>query len=223
MAFRTIADNRRLHFLMIRRFNVMVRRDDFLIGPKEKAVEAIKAGKTEQALGFLDDVYEQFHKLHDAYCNHISLLLGALAETQGDEWYAAFDRKTIYGLFYPKYARWKDMTPEKIVEDICNSQRAHYSEFHVEEDDEKFVVMITGCGAGGRLVKDGIAKQQHAVTKKAYSWSFNRVGFPYYCSHAYVLKQLWKELGVNADLQWGRQYDAQGNKVDEPCKYIVYK
>ena len=73
----------------------MVQRDDFLIGPREKAVEAIKAGKTEQALGYLNDVYEQFHKLHDAYSNHISLLLGTLAETQGDEWYAAFDRKTV--------------------------------------------------------------------------------------------------------------------------------
>jgi len=201
----------------------MERRDDFLVGPKEKATEAIKAGRTEEALKYLDDVHEQFHKLHDAYCNHLSLVMGTLAELKGEEWYEAYDRKTIFDLFTAKYSRWRDMSPEQMVEDICNSQRAHFSEFHVEEDDEKFVVAITGCGAGGRLVRDGIAKQQNAVTKEAHPWSFNRVGFPYYCSHGYVLNELWKELGVKAELQWGPQYDDQGNKVDKPCKYMVYK
>jgi hypothetical protein len=50
---------------------MMARGDDFPIGPKEKAVEAIKAGKTEEALGHLNDVYEQFHALHDAYSHDI--------------------------------------------------------------------------------------------------------------------------------------------------------
>jgi len=201
----------------------MARRDEFLIGPKEKAVEAIRAGKIQEALGYLNDVNEQFHKLHDAYSNHLSLLLGTLAETQGDKWYEAFDRKTVFEMFRAKYERWRDMSPEQRVEDICNSHRAHYSEFHVEEDGEKFVVVMTGCGAGGRLVRDGIAKRQNAITRKAYPWSFNRAGFPYYCSHGYHLNALWKELGIKAELQWGRQYDDQGNRIDEPCKYIVYK
>jgi hypothetical protein len=201
----------------------MVRRDDFLIGPKEKAIEAIKEGKTNEALGYLNDVHEQSHKLHDAYSNHLSLLLGTLAETQGEEWYAVFDRKTVFELFRAKYARWQNMFPEQMVEDICISHRAHYSEFHVDEDDQKFVVNITGCNAGGRIVRDGVAIRQNAITKKAYPWSFNRAGFPYYCSHGYFLNELWKELGLKAELQWGRQYDDRGNKIDEPCKYIVYK
>ena len=201
----------------------MVRRDDFLIGPKEKAVEAIKAGKALEALGYLNDVSEQFHKLHDAYSNHLSLLFGTLVETQGDQWYEAFDRKTVFELFWAKYERWRAMSPEQRVEDICDSQRAHYSEFHVEEDDEKFVVVITGCGAGGRLARDGVAKRQNSITKKAYPWSFNKVDFPYYCSHGYHLNALWKELGLKVELRWGRQYDDQGNQINEPCKYVVYK
>jgi hypothetical protein len=201
----------------------MARRDDFLIGPKEKAVEAIEAVKTGEALSYLNDVYEQFHALHDAFSNHISLLEGTLAKTQGDKWYEAFERKTIFGSFRPKYERYKDMSVEQRVEAICNSMRAHYSEFHVEEDAEKFVVVITGCGAGGRLIRDGIAKRQNAMTKKAYPWSFNRVGFPYYCAHAYFLNELFKELGLRIKIEYGRQYDDKGNKIDEPCKYIVYK
>jgi hypothetical protein len=115
------------------------------------------------------------------------------------------------------------MSIDQRVEGICNSQRAHYSEFHVEEDGEKFVVLITGCNAGGRLIRDGIAKRQNAITKKAYPWSFNRVGFPYYCAHAYFLNELFRELGIKVKIEYGRQYDDQENKIDEPCKYIVYK
>jgi len=44
----------------------MMRRDEFLIGPKEKAAEAIRAGKTEEAVHCLNDVHEQFHKLYEA-------------------------------------------------------------------------------------------------------------------------------------------------------------
>jgi len=201
----------------------MARRDDFLIGPKEKAIEAIKAGKTEEALSYLNDVCEQFHALHDAYSNDVSLLEGTLAESQGRQWYEVFERKKVFGLLGPKYQRYKEMSAEQRVKSICNSMRAHYSEFHVEEDDGKFSVKITACGAGGRLIRDGIAKRQGAITPKAYPWSFNRVGFPYYCAHAYFLNELFEELGLKIKIEYGRQYDDKGSKIDEPCKYIVYK
>jgi hypothetical protein len=193
------------------------------VGPKEKAIEAIKVGKTQEALAYLNDVYEQFHALHDAYSNDISFLEGILAKTLGDKEYEAFERKKVFELLGPKYERYKSMSAEQKVGAICNSMRAHYSEFHVEEDDKKFAIKITGCGAGGRLVRDGIGKRQNAVTQKAYPWSFNIVGFPYYCAHAYFLNELFNELGINVRIEYGRQYDDQGNKIDEPCQYIVQK
>jgi hypothetical protein len=101
--------------------------------------------------------------------------------------------------------------------------RAHYSEFHVEEDDAKFVVAVTACGAGGRLIKDGIAQRQGAITKNARPWSFNRIGFPYYCAHAYFLNEMFRSLDIGIEIEYGRQYDNQGSKINEPCRYIVYK
>ena len=201
----------------------MVRRDDFLIGSKEKAAEAIKSGNTEEALRYLNDVYEQFHRRHDSYCDKSSFYEGLLAEAHGEEWLEELNRSRVTEEYRPIFERFKNMTPEQRVGTICNWMRAHYSEFYVEEDDEKFVVALTGCNAGGRLMRDGIAKRQKSVTRKAYPWSFNRVGFPYYCVHVYIFNELWKELGIHMEVQWGRQYDDLGNKIDEPCKYIVYK
>lgn len=85
-----------------------------------------------------------------------------------------------------------------------------YSEFYVEEDDEKFVMAMAGCNSGDTLIRDDIAKKrQNALTKKAYPWWFNRVGIPYYRIHAAIINEIFKELGLSIKLQWGEQYDDQ--------------
>ena len=200
----------------------MKRRDEFLIGPKEKLIEAIKSGKTEEALEYTNDLYEMFRGMHDEFINTVNLMHGKLAEAYGEEWLEGFTRARM--------ARWRsifqtmrDMSPEDRVKMICDIHRPMYSEFHVEEDDEKFVIAITGCNNGGRLIRDGIAKQQNALTKKAYPWCFNRVGVPHYCIHAAVFDEIFKDLDLKIEIQWGRQYDEQGKQIDEPCKYVIYK
>ena len=200
----------------------MKRRNEFLRGPKEKLIEAIKSGRTEEALRYTNDLYEMFRGMHDGFINTISLMHGKLAEAHGEEWLEGFTRARM--------ARWRsifqtmrDMSPEDRVKMICDIHRPMYSEFHVEEDDEKFVIAITGCNNGGRLIRDGIAKQQNALTKKAYPWCFNRVGVPHYCIHAAVFDEIFKDLNLKIEIQWGKQYDDQGKQINEPCKYIIFK
>ncbi|MFH1091482.1 MAG: hypothetical protein V1742_07920, partial [Pseudomonadota bacterium] len=74
----------------------MKRRDEFIIGPKEKAEEAIKNGQTEDALRYLNEVHEQFRRLHDGYAFTQDIFMGALAEIKGEEWLMELDRKRIY-------------------------------------------------------------------------------------------------------------------------------
>ncbi len=201
----------------------MKRRDDFLIGPKERLIEAIKSEETEEALRCVKDLYEMFRGMHDGFVNAISLMHAKLAEANGEEWLDGFTRARIYPAWRPIFLAMKDMAPEQRVHAICAIHRPMYSEFHVEEDDEKFVVAVTGCNNGGRLIRDGMAKQQNALTKKAYPWCFNKEGVPYYCIHASVFNEIFKELDLSIQLQWGRQYDDRGNQIDEPCKYVILK
>jgi len=200
----------------------MRRRDNFTIGPKEKLIGAIKSGKTEEALRYADELYEMFRGMHDGFVNTISLIHGKLAEVNGEEWLEKFTRDRL-SRWRSIFGAMKTMSPEERVKMICDIHRPMYSEFHVEEDDEKFFVVITGCNNGGRLIRDGIGKQQDAVTKKAYLWCFNKVGVPYYCIHAAIFDEIFKELGLKIEVQWGKQYDDEGKQVDEPCKYVIYK
>jgi hypothetical protein len=200
----------------------MRKRDDFSIGPKEKLIEAIKSGKAEEALRHVDELYEMFRGMHDGFVNTISLMHGKVAEAKGEEWLEGFTRDRL-SRWRSTFRTMKTMTPEERVKMICDIHRPMYSEFHVEEDDEKFFVVITGCNNGGRLIKDGIAKKQNALTKKAYPWCFNKVGVPHYCIHAAIFAEIFKELGLKIEVEWGRQYDEQGKQINEPCKYVIYK
>lgn len=199
-----------------------MKREEFTVGPKEKLMETIKSGKTEEALQYANDLYEMFRSMHDGFVNTISLLHGKLAEAKGEEWLENFTRERL-SRWRAIFENWKNLSIEERVKAICDIHKPMYSEFHVEEDQEKFVVVITACNNGGRLIKDGIAKKQNALTKKPYSWCFNRVGVPYYCIHAAIWDEMFKELGLNIEVQWGRQYDDQGKPIEEPCKYIIYK
>jgi len=51
----------------------MIRRDDLLVGPKEKAIEAVKAGNKEEAIRYIQELYEEFRPLHDVIVSGLSL------------------------------------------------------------------------------------------------------------------------------------------------------
>jgi hypothetical protein len=200
----------------------MKRRDDLLVGPKEKAIEAIKAGKTEEALKYLEQACEQYRALHNSLVDSKNNLLARLFEAKGPEWYESFER-SVWHATKDRRAPLKNMSAEEIVKSFIAPHRSHYSEFHIEEDDEKFVLKITNCNAGGRMLRDGVAAKQDALTKEPYSWSANEVGFPYYCDHIYFVNEVFKEMGIKAEIRWGRQFDDQGKPTGGCCEYIAYK
>jgi len=195
-------------------------------GPKEKAIDAIRTGKQEEAVSYVEELYNSFKPLHDRYCDMVSLLLTYIGQKLGEEAVYEATRLFMYEIYPLVVGKLKGASHEQLVKAICRMHAAHYTEFHLVDDDDKTTVAITGCrSGGGRLLRDGqppLAKKE-GVTEQARHWSFNRVGFPYYCVHASPLNDIFKEAGVPVEIQWGRQYDEKGNPIDEPCKYVIYK
>jgi len=202
---------------------VMKRRDELLQGPKEKAIEAHNQGKRAETLKYIHELYEEFRPIHDRYVESINSLLTFISKKLGEEAVAEaaqyYVEQTATGIF----ARMKTLNHEQLVRALVDLHRKHYNHFYVEENDDKTVITIPECNVGARLLKDGIAQKEGGLTKKAWQWSFNRTGVPYYCIHAHVFNNLFKRLGLPVAVEWGRQYDDQGKTTGEPCRYIIRK
>lgn len=210
----------------------MARRDELTKTLCDKAIETIQSGNKEQAIQYVKELDELFKTIHDRYCEYCSSLETFIAKTYGEE---ALRDALIY-LVTDVHKRTfidpvKNAPHEKIVEIFSAAHRAHHSDFFVEEFIDRTVFTITCCGSGGRMRQEGKYDntKRHPMmggtTKKAYPWAFNKIGVSYYCAHCGVLDELMKEwnLPFRMETIYGRQFDDEGNPIDEPCKYIIYE
>ena len=159
----------------------MIRRDDLLVGPKEKAIEAVKAGNKEEAIRYIQELYEEFRPLHDRYSEWAQSLLSFIAEKLGEEAVEEALKRIFLDVYKDRWGKMKNMSHEEIVKMWCQLWRSHYSDFYVEEDEEKTVFVVSYCNSGGRIQKEGKARGRR--TSKPYPWSFNQAGVSYYCCH----------------------------------------
>lgn len=198
-----------------------MRRDDFLIGPKEKAIEAIKSGDKEEAIKYIEQMSQEAKRAHDRAIEWIQSLLNFTAETQGEEAVEQALKKSFDDVYKDRrIAAPNVQSAEEQVRIWCQVHRAHYSNFYVEEDEEKFVVVILFCGTGGKLHDEDKAGK----TQKAYPWSFNQAGVTYYCCHEPVFEAMAATYGMDIeDHTYKTIFDDNGKPVGHECRWIVYK
>jgi hypothetical protein len=200
----------------------MVRRNDLLVGPKEKAIEAVKAGNKEEAIKYIQELYEEFRPLHDRYGDWAQSLLSFIAKKLGEEAVEEALRQIVLDVYKDRWGKMKNMSHEEIVKMWCQLWKSHYSDFYVEEDEEKTVFVVSYCNSGGRIQKEGKARGRR--TSKPYPWSFNQAGVSYYCCHEGVFNQMFKELGLDfIKFEYCNQFDDEGKPTGCPCKVIIYK
>ena len=202
---------------------------DFLL---TEVIGAIQDGNKEDAIQKAKTLFYNTKNMHDGLLDMFSLALNFIAEDKGEDGIGAVWR-------YIGEKKWSvaegfksgKLTYEDYKEYIRLGEMAHYSNFTAEEDDEKIVFSMHDCGVCGRMVKEGKLDTSDknslnfGAIKEPHDWTLGYTGMPYYCIHApYFFNILGKEKGYDAfDFVWGRQFDEEGNPVDEPCKEIVYK
>ena len=200
----------------------MRRRDDLVIGPREKAIEAIEAGKKEEAIRYIGELVEEFRPLHDRYAEWIQTLLVFIVEKLGEEAVEEALVKTFHDVYRGKLLPLKNMSHEEIVKSRSKSHRSHFSKFHIEEDDEKTIIVIDYCGSGGHIQREG--KLSRGGTKGSFPWSFDQAGVCYYCCHEAVFSRFFPELGLDfMKYEYHKQFDDQGRPTGQPCRWIIYK
>jgi len=200
----------------------MIKRNELVVGPKERAIEAIKAGRKQEAIKCIEEFYEEFRPLHDRYGDWVQSLLGFVSDKLGEEAVEEALYRTFMDVYKDRAISFKDMRHEDIIRRYCQSLRSHYSKFYIEEDEEKTVIVITYCGSGGRMQREGKAYRKR--TQKNYPWSFDQAGVSYYCCHEGVFSMAYKELGLDfVRYEYCKQFDDGGKPTGSPCKWIFYK
>ncbi len=199
------------------------RRDDLLVGPKERAIAAIEAGHKEAALRCVEELSIEGQSLHDRYVEWIQSLLGFIAEHMGEESVEKALRQIVTDVYRgPWISQFKEMNPEDIARMWARISKSHYSDFHIEEDEEKYIITIPYCASGGKIQQAGKAAGRR--TKRDYPWSFNQAGVSYYCCHESVFNQMYKELGfMNMQFEYHNQFEDDGTPTGHPCRFYIYK
>ncbi|MBP1724331.1 MAG: hypothetical protein H6Q44_2036, partial [Deltaproteobacteria bacterium] len=94
----------------------MKRRDDLLKGPKEKALEAVRKGDKEGARRQIQELYEDFHPLHDRYSEWCSSLLTFIGEHLGEEAVLKATQRLMDEIYTERFNQLKNLDHPGLVE-----------------------------------------------------------------------------------------------------------
>jgi hypothetical protein len=196
----------------------------------DRAIEALEAGDTARAKELCEEMKHEWRYLHDLMAESILGLVTYVQEELGEEHVAgAWERSMRRG--------WRRDTGEalsrdrrQIVEALAATWRAHSTSgtgphpgaFTIEEDDEKFTFRMNPCGSGQRLWRRGMYRGEdpYGVTQEAHDWSYDRAGFPLYCTHCTFMNELmpirWYGMPMYPS-------EPPGDYDRDPCTWYWYK
>jgi hypothetical protein len=209
----------------------MEKRSDLSRPLLDRAIEAIKSGQEEKAISLVQQMNQENQLMHDTLTDMVEMSLTFIANKLGEEAVPEAWQYLAKDFFDPMFESFKHLDHEQIVNIYSMAYRAHFSDWYIEDDEEKTVFVIKDCGGGGKLRKEGKLdySDRHPMnggaTKKAYKWSADKKGVPYYCIHGPVWFDFKQEdwRGDLLGFQYGRQFDDDGNPIDEPCRITIYK
>ena len=199
-----------------------------------KIKEAIQSGKSIEALDLTEYLAIEGKFIHDAYCDWIYHHLDYIAGKWGEEeMYRALRNA---GLLFRKAAieAIPLMSVEELVQTQAEIMRAHrcgpgeLGNISVVEEKDRYVISFDPCGSGGRMRRMGEVDRipprtgppfNLGKTKRAYPWSWGKVGVPYYCVHCCV----WSEILPVELIGYPLRVCEYSDNSQDPCAWIYYK
>jgi hypothetical protein len=194
-----------------------------------RAKEAIEAGRKEEALKAVDEIWAEGRPIHDLYGDMAAVFLDFINEKLGEEAVEEAWRYVGEKVWRPVLEGYRDK-PETLAATYAMFLRSHGYDFTCEEDEEKFTFLLHYCPSGGRMLQEGKAETStrhplnFGVTKKERPWGFNQKGVLYYCGHT----QLWfdtqpREWGINLFTARYGEFNEKGEVVGRPCVVTIHK
>ncbi len=178
----------------------------------ELVSEAIKGGKGDEALDFLQYAYAASQRNNDGFVSWLEATLTYLSRFGEEE-----VMKVCKEYFYPSTREFLANTHgvNEVLQKCTASQRRHLASFTITEEPDRYVVKYDPCGSGGRLRR----ARSVGVTKKAYPWSWGKAGVPYYCTHCCVH---WEIIPTEL-CGYPTKITLVGDRPEDPCIHLFYK
>jgi len=206
----------------------MKKRYDLSTLTVDKALESVNSGSKEETSKYIKQLWDECTSVERLLAEIMSSLLSFYSKKLGEE-------SVIEAWRYALTECWKPIVDsvkeEQLVDIFASVHRSIGTKLDVEEDEEKTVITCIHCGTAGNMMKDGKFDNTNrhptnlVTTKKVYEWSDKQVGIPFYCVRSYFMFDILpKEWGwSNTEFHYGRQFDDDGNPVDEKCTLTIYK
>jgi hypothetical protein len=216
---------------MAEQLSEVTRRFDMERSGAAKAREAIERGDKEAATAAIDDILAEERPIHDLYGDMAASLLTFIADKLGEEAVEEAWRHAAKDVWTPLFMYFKETGDlAALAKAFAAFLKSHRYDFEVWEDDEKWVFVANWCTSGERMLAEGKVEghggdpgghHRFGATKKAYPWSFDRIGLPYYDVHSAVwMRLLPREWGWEVlDCEYGVK--ASGHFA--VTRYVLYK
>jgi len=188
----------------------------------EKIKKAVEDKNDGLAKELLDEKCNQYLTIHEPYVEILAMLFGMVSDAFGDE--ALEGAHTYWG---EQIKGWYDkreaMSAEEQVKYCAFMFNEHLSEkITIEEDEEKYTVLLDGCGSGGRLLRKGYYKESPRALKKisqAQVITGGNTDYPVYCTHCQILFGAFPMDNYGNPL-WIVEAP---KKPEDPCRILIYK
>jgi hypothetical protein len=208
--------------------------DELGVSTWTRIKEAIKNNRVEEAESLIDYLNPEGKRVHDIYSDWVYGLLNYIGEKLGEEEIYKALRYTGELFWKPAIEKVSKLSVEELVLLNAESMRAHrcgpgeMGNIRIVEEADKYTISFDPCGSGGRMRRigeiDGFPPRTGppynlGKTKKAYPWSWNKVGVPYYCTHCCV----WSEIMPIEILGYPLRVCEYSEHPNDPCAWVFYK
>ena len=107
----------------------------------DKALEAIDAGKKEEAKAYVVQMANDARFSHDGMCSSLAQFLAFIANKNGEEAVYEVFRDSAEDFWKTAFMSLKD-DPKKLFDLMVQAWRGHVSDFTLQEDDQKFTLVL---------------------------------------------------------------------------------
>ncbi len=195
----------------------------------DRAIAAIDAGDVETARRLCEEMKHEWLMLHDLMTESVLGLISFVQDKLGDDGVAEAWGDCMQRGWRRHHDAINRLDRRELVHLLAATWRAHSGSgvgehpgsFEIVEDEEKLTFRMNPCGSGQRLVRRGIYEQGgYGRTREAHDWSYDRAGFPLYCTHCSFMNE-------SLPIQWSGYplypSDPPEDYSSDPCTWYWYK